>query len=249
MSSFGPLSTEFHDAVQGRADDAEVAWYAARLPRGAGPVLEGLCGSGRTLVPLVRQGFHVHGVEQSGAMLAACEAHLAAEGLTTTLFRQDVTELNLPFRYGAAYVSGGSFQLLATLPAARRALERIKAHLLPPGILLLDLVVPEAGLHPPGAAVVEIRMAKLAGGARITLRTETLVHADARRLDVSSRFEKRVPNDEVVREDATHARTWYEEADIVALLAACGFADIAIETTPRPVEGERRFAVRGRAAR
>ena len=198
MSSFGPLSTEFHDAVQGRADDAEIAWYAARLPRGAGPVLEGLCGSGRTLVPLVRQGFHVHGVEQSGAMLAACEAHLAAEGLTTTLFRQDVTELNLPFRYGAAYVSGGSFQLLATLPAARRALERIKAHLLPPGILLLDLVVPEAGLLPPGAAVVEIRMAKLAGGARITLRTETLVHADARRLDVSSRFEKRVPNDKIL---------------------------------------------------
>jgi SAM-dependent methyltransferase len=247
-SAFGPLSTAFHDALQGTADVAEIDWYAARLPLGQGPVLEGLCGSGRTLVPLAQRGFHVHGVDQSAAMLAACEARLALAGLAATLFRQDITELNLPFRYAAAYVSAGSFQLLAAPLAARAALARIHAHLVPPGLLLLDLVIPEAGMHPPGAPLVEIRAVKLADGARITLRTETLVQPDARRLDVESRFEKRAAAGPIEREDARHARLWYEEADIAALLADSGFVDISIEAGPRPDAGERRFAACARAA-
>jgi hypothetical protein len=247
MGNFGPLSTAFHDAAQAPASDAEVAWYASRLPANRSLVLEGMCGSGRTLVPLVLRGFNAHGVDSSSAMIAACRSRLAAASIDATLFRQNLSELNLPFRYGACYVTGGSFQLLTVPLAASTALARIKAHLVPPAVLLLDLVVPDAGLHPPGAPIVEIRMVKLAGGARITLRTETLVHADARRLDVTSRFEQRDPDGTVLREDAKHARTWYEEADIVALLEAAGYADIAIEPSPRPDDTERRFAVRARA--
>jgi SAM-dependent methyltransferase len=248
LSSFGPLSTAFHDAHDTRASDDEIGWYASRLPRDAGPVLEAMCGSGRTLVPLLTHGFHVHGVDQSPAMIAACEERLARAGLATTLFRQDVLELNLPFRYAAAFVTGASFQLLAAPLAARGALARLQAHLVPPALLLLDLVVPEAGLHPPGAPIVEIRRATLADGARITLRTETLVTADLRRLDVASRFEKRNADGTIEREDAKHARIWYEEADIAALLAQSGYVDIAIEPSPLARDGERRFAVRSRGA-
>jgi hypothetical protein len=195
----------------------------------------------------VQRGFNVHGVDSSSAMIAACQSHLAAFAIDATLFRQELTELNLPFRYAACYVAGGSFQLLTAPRVASTALARIRAHLVPPGTLLLDLVIPEAGLHPPGAPIVEVRMVKLADGARITLRDETVVHADARRLDVTSRFERRDPDGNVLREDARHARTWYEEADIVALLQASGFTDIAIEPSPRRDDGERRFAVRARA--
>ena len=245
---FGPLSATFHDAAEGPASDAEIEWYASRLPAGPGLVLDCLCGSGRTLVPLARRGFHVHGVDNAAAMLAACEARAAAAGVKTTLFRQDLSELNAPFRYVAAYVCGSSFQLVASPPAASAALARVKAHLVPPGVLLLDLSVPEAGLHPPGAPIVEIRSVRLADGTRITLRTETLVNADARRLEVASRYEKREANGERSREDGRHARTWYEEDDIVTLLTATGFTDIAIEPTPRPSPNERRFAVRARGA-
>jgi hypothetical protein len=248
LISFGPLSTEFHDALDPTADDAEIDWYASRLPHDGGPVLEGMCGAGRTLVPLVQRGHHVHGVDSSAAMIGACEAHLKAAGLASTLFRQDLSELNLPFRYAAAFVSGGSFQLLADPLAARLALARLHAHLVPPGLLLIDLAIPQAGLHPPGAPLVEIRAVRVADGARITLRTETFVNADARKLDVRSRFEKRTSSGAIVREDASHARTWYEESDIAALLADAGYADIVIEPSARPSESETRFAVRARAA-
>jgi len=247
LQAFGPLSTEFH-AVLDRGDPhVEIDWYASRLPIDRGPVLEALCGHGRMLVPLLARGFHVHGVDRSAAMIAACEARVQAAGESTTLFRQDASELNLPCRYAAAYVSGGSFQLLAAPLAARTALARLRAHLVPPAMLLLDLAVPDVALHPPAAPLVEIRTASL-DGARITLRTETLVDTDARRIEVASRYEKRGPSGAMEREDGSHARTWYEESDIAALLADSGFVDIAIEPSARPSADERRFAVRCRAA-
>ena len=75
--AYGPLCALFYDADKPAAPADEVAWYAQRLPRDAGPVLEPMCGSGRLLVPLVAAGFNVHGVDTSAAMLAHCESRLA----------------------------------------------------------------------------------------------------------------------------------------------------------------------------
>ncbi len=246
---YGPICTQFYDADKPRASDAELAWYAARLPKDAGPVLEGMCGSGRLLLPLLQQGFHVHGVDTSAAMLASCEARLAIAGLSTTLFRQDLAELNAPFRYGAVFIAAGSFQLLADPVSSKSALERIHAHLVPPGLLLLDLTIPEAALHPPAAPLVEVRAVTLPDGERITLRSETLVNTHARQLGVALRYEKRVRSQRITREDASLVLTWYDEAQIRALLDDSGYVDVTIEPAAYASLGERAFGVRARTAR
>ena len=74
LTSYGQLCTLFYDADKPVAPDAEVAWYAQRLPQQAGPLLELMCGSGRLLVPLVSAGLKLHGVDSSAAMLGSCEA-------------------------------------------------------------------------------------------------------------------------------------------------------------------------------
>lgn len=249
MSVYGKLSTEFYDADQPRASAAELAWYDARLPRDAGPVLDAMCGSGRLLVPLVQRGFHVHGADISAAMLASCEARLAAAGLMTTLFRQDLAELNVPFRYGAAFLGAGAFQVLADPLSAKAGLERIHAHLVPPAVLLLDLSIPDAALHPPAAPLVEVRAVKLTGGDRITLHSVTLVDTYARQLDIALRYEKRERSRRITREDGTLVLTWYDEAQIQALLEEAGFAGVSIEPAACAASGERAFGVRARAAR
>jgi SAM-dependent methyltransferase len=249
MPAYGPICTQFYDADKPRASDAELAWYDARLPRDAGPVLEAMCGSGRLLLPLLQRGFHVHGVDTSAAMLASCEARLAATKLTTLLFRQNLAELNVPFRYGAVYAAAGSFQLLADPVSAKAALLRIHAHLVPPGLLLLDLSIPDAALHPPAAPLVEVRAVKVADGARITLRSETLVDTYARQLDIEFRYEKRDASGRIAREDETMVLTWYDEAQIRALLEESGFTDVTIEPPAYAATGERAFGVRARAAR
>ena len=248
MLSHGPICTQFHDGDTPTASDSELAWYDARLPRDAGPVLEAMCGFGRLLVPLVKRGIHAHGVDVSPAMLASCEGRLAASGLTTPLFRQDVAEMNVPFRYGAVFVAGSSFQLLADPVSAQSALARIHAHLVPPALLFLDLSIPGAALHPPAAPLVEVRAVKLPGGERITLHSVALVNAHARQLKIARRYEKRSPAKDITREDETLVRTWYDEAQIGALLEQTGFTDVAIEPSAFAAEGGRAFGVRARAA-
>jgi trans-aconitate methyltransferase len=227
--AFGPLCTQFLDADKPRAIDAEVDWYASRLPDDAGPVLDAMCGSGRLLLPLLDEGFHMHGVDSSAAMIASCDARLADAGYEATLVRQDIAALNLAFRYTGALIAGASFQLIVDPADARSALERLRAHLVPPGILLLDLLVPRHAANPPGAPLVEARTVTLADGTRIAHRSETFVDAQARRIDTKSRYERRMGPAILAREDEMVAFTWYTEDEIVALLTETGYRDIAIE--------------------
>ena len=164
MTAFGPLCARFEHADMPRASDAEILWYRDRLPRDAGSVLELMCGHGRLLIPLVESGAGVHGVDASAAMLAECEAGLARAALVVPLFRQDIAELNLPLRYAAAFIARGSFQRLTDGDRARAALARIRAHLIDPGLLLLDLYVPAERIQRIAAPLVEVRSRPLAAG-------------------------------------------------------------------------------------
>jgi hypothetical protein len=248
MAAYGRLCTLFYDADKPRAPAAEVEWYAQRLPRDAGPVLEAMAGSGRLLLPLAERGVKLHGVDASEAMLASCEARLIGAGLAVPLFRQDVAALNLPFRYAAAFIAGGSFQLLVDPIAATKALERLRAHLVAPGLLFVDCFVPAEALHPPGAPVVEVRAVTLSDGTKIALRSETFVDTEGRRIDIKSRYERRDRATILAREDETLAITWYAQEEIVALVSAAGYGDVAIEASSiAATGGERRFTVRARA--
>ena len=137
---YGTLGTLFHDAENPRASESEVAWYAAHLPRDAGLVLEAMAGSGRLLLPLIEAGFQMHGVDASAARIASCERRLAASGYKAQIYRQDVAALNLPSRYAAALIAGGSFQSLIDPVAALDALLRIRAHLVEPARVVEPVV-------------------------------------------------------------------------------------------------------------
>jgi trans-aconitate methyltransferase len=246
--AYGPLCTQFYDADKPRAADAEVDWYASRLPDDAGPMLEAMCGSGRLLLPLLDEGFHMHGVDSSAAMIASCDARLNDAGYAATLIRQDIATLNLPFRYTAALIASGSFQLLVDPTAARNALERLRAHLVLPGVLLLDLLVPRHAANPPGAPLVEARTVALADGTRIAHRSETFVDAEGRRIDTKSRYERRMGPAILAREDETLAITWYSEEEIVALVGEAGYRDIRIEPPAfAPDADAHRFGLSARA--
>ena len=186
--AYGPLCTLFYDADKPRATEQELAWYRARLPKDGGAVLEAMAGSGRLLIPLTEEGFRMHGVDSSEAMLASCSARLRDAGREARLFRQNVAALNVPFRYGATIIAAGSLQLLPAPDSVRAALARIRAHLIEPALLLLDLFVPEAALHPPGAPVVEFRNVALPDGSQVVLRSETTCDPERRRIRTASRY-------------------------------------------------------------
>jgi len=246
LASYGPLCTLFYDADKPAAPEAEVAWYAQHLPKDAGVLLELMCGSCRLLVPLAAQGFKLHGVDSSAAMLASCEARVAAHGIEAPLFRQDLTQLNLPFRYAAAFVAVGSFQLITEPGAALLALERIRAHLVEPALLLLDMFVPAESELRLGAPLVEVRTARLDDGSQIALRSESTVWADARMVRTEYRYAHRRGATRLAEEHESISLTWYTPDEISALLAEAGYRDVTTGASPQVSSDGRVFSVTAR---
>ena len=247
MASYGPLCTLFYDADKPAAPDAEIAWYAKQLPKDAGLLLELMCGSGRLLVPLAVDGYKLHGVDSSAAMLASCEARLAAHDIVAPLFRQDLTQLNLPFRYSAAFVAAGSFQLITEAGAPLLALQRIRAHLIDPGLLLMDMFVPSESAQRLGAPLVEVRTVKLGDGTQIALRSESTVWADARLSRTEYRYAHRRGAKLIAEEHETLSLTWYSPDDVIALLTDAGFHDIRIAAAPMHEGDDTTYSVTARA--
>jgi hypothetical protein len=246
--SDGALRAAFETAPSPRAHGAASAWYASRLPRDAGTLLDAMTGSGGLLVPLLDAGFNVHGADASEAALARCSARLTSIGRSTQLFRQSITALNLPFRYGAAFIAGGAFQSLTGRVAALDALLRVRAHMIDPGLLLLDLFVPGEAANPPGAPVVELSTLALADGSQIARRSETIIDMARRRSVVRSRFEQRDRTGVLAREDDVREITWYAEAEIVALVGDAGYHDVRFEALHwRDGAQARHFAVSARS--
>jgi SAM-dependent methyltransferase len=226
---YGPLSALFRDADRPCAPDAELAWYTARLPGDAGLALDVMCGYGRMLMPLAAQGRKVHGVDLSHAMIARCEEKLAATGIAAATFRQDVVQMNLPFRYGCAFIAGGAFALITDPAAAAAALERVRAHLVDPGLLYVDCRVPATAVQRLGAPLVEVRTVKLPDGAQITLRSETTWWADARLARAENRYAHRRGAQRLGEEHETVTTTWFAPDEFTEIVRAAGFREVTTE--------------------
>ena len=110
----------------------------------AGPILDAACGTGRVSLPLAEQGYAVTGVDASAEMLAIARSKIDRLKLTgkVRLVQADLRTMKLAAHHGMALVALGSFHHLETIDDQRRALHQLASHLLPSGLLLIDLVNP-----------------------------------------------------------------------------------------------------------
>ena len=116
--------------------------YLGLAERVGGPILEAGCGSGRLLLPLARAGYEVVGLDSSAAMLAFAEGKLAADkelAPRVRLVRGDLRSARLEQRFNLAVVALDTFGLLDEQPDQHRALASLRRHLLPGGLLAVDV--------------------------------------------------------------------------------------------------------------
>lgn len=119
---------------------SEIAYFRPFVEAGQ-PALDAACGTGRLLLPFLRDGLDVDGCDVSGDMLSHCRAAAEREGLSPHLYEQALHELDLPRRYRTIVVCGG-FGLGGTREQDLEALRRIREHLDPGGLLAFDVEVP-----------------------------------------------------------------------------------------------------------
>ena len=112
-----------------------------------GPVVEIGCGSGRLLVPLIRAGFDVTGIDSSPEMLARAELRLAAEPADirarARLVAGDIRTVDMqPAReFGLAVFGYNTFMHLDEA-AAGAALKRLRPLLRADGRVVIDVAGP-----------------------------------------------------------------------------------------------------------
>ncbi|MDQ2690472.1 MAG: class I SAM-dependent methyltransferase [Chloroflexota bacterium] len=121
----------------------EIAYFQQQIEKYGQPALDAGCGTGRLLIPFLRAGLDVDGVDISGDMLAYCEQTARREGLSPRLYRQALHQLDLPRQYQTIVVCG-AFGIGVSREQDFVALQRFHQHLLPGGILALEVYVPYA---------------------------------------------------------------------------------------------------------
>lgn len=204
----------------------DVPMYLGFTRRTGGPVLELACGTGRLARPLAAAGIDVVGLDSSPDMLAIARRELEAAGLAerVTLVEADLRDFDLGQPYPFAFVALDSFGLLVQRDDQLAALRQIRRHLLPGGLLLLDLANGNLrGGEPRDELIVQHSGADPSSGRPLTKWT-------ARRSDPAAQLDRltylydEVQEDNSVKRWTTELRLrYFGRFELELLLERAGF--------------------------
>ena len=144
MSDLDALA-RFYDLEHADISD-DVRMYVHLAQQHGSPILEVGCGTGRVLLPLVRAGYTVTGVDSSPAMMERARAKLAVEPAAVrgrALLRQaDIRDSALGGGFRLAILAINTFMHLTTRADQLRALGAIHRELADAGKLVIDVNSP-----------------------------------------------------------------------------------------------------------
>ncbi len=140
---FGLMAEYWSEFVK---DTPQLPFLRAAIEQYGRPVLDVGCGTGRLLLPLLREGVEIDGVDLSADMLSHCRRKAASEGLSTNLYTQPMHAYSLPRKYRTIYMID-SFGLGGSRQYDLQALQRAYDHLEDGGALLVNIY---ASYNDPG---------------------------------------------------------------------------------------------------
>jgi SAM-dependent methyltransferase len=233
-------------------DGPEIDFFRPYVEAGQ-PALDAACGTGRLLVPYLRDGLDVDGSDISPDMLSLARERAVREGLEPpNLYAQAMHELDLPRRYRTIFVCGG-FGLGGHREHDIEGLRRIYEHLEPGGRFVLDNEVPYSdgqvwkywleeerdALPRPWRTEGSRRVG--ADGTEYELRSRVVaVDPLAQRVTIEMKAAIVRGGERVVEEDHVIRMTMYFTHEIVLMLEATGFVDVSLLTgyEDRPPTGD-----------
>ncbi len=234
------LNVETYDALHElhvRAGDitalnGDVDFYRRRFAQTGGPVLELACGTGRLVWPLAEAGAEITGVDRSEAMLEKARAKGGEYGdrvrRRVKLVQADMADFDLSETFALLFISFRSFQCLLTPGEERRALQTIRRHLRPEGLLVINNFDPRLEYLAPGAPSPVGRPDNLrhpVSGNRVTIEITSRELDRFRQIIVEKwRFREIDESGAVVREEEEVLRLrWIYRQEMRYLLELCGF--------------------------
>ena len=213
------LFAKFYDAYVGTYDQ-DLPFYLALASKVNAPILEIGCGSGRILLPLLRAGHVVTGVDISDEMLRLAGDKLQKNHLMgkCTLLNHNFVGGSLPQEFGLALVTFYTFNYLLSQDHQMAFLTHIAESLKTGSIIALHLFYPSVLLHPETAE-------KWNDKGQFQINGETVVLKDFRQM-LDEHTEERVQAflyESGRREEISTLRRYVNPAEIYRILISAGF--------------------------
>ncbi len=140
--------SRLYDFWSPHLDKAEYLFYH-RLIKAAlmdgGAALELSCGSGRLLLPFVKEGLNVSGIEGSIELCERLRKKAEEANLKVTLTQMRLENCEIKGMYKLIYAALGSFQMLTDREDAEMLLSKIYQSLEDNGVISIALFLPWAG--------------------------------------------------------------------------------------------------------
>lgn len=208
-------------AVPGDAD-----FYAQYARLSGGPVLVLLCGSGRLVFPMARQGVPAMGMETDAAMVEYAKRKAQEAGAAKALFvRGDPTAFLSGSRHALVVIPTGALGRLLTVQDQRSCLIAVRNALALGGKLLFDLPLLDSSTF---AAQDPPVVRQLPGD----LSRQVIIHR-SRQVDPTRQIVDELVSCEFVeagkvarKEYLTTSSRYVTPAEILLLLEQCGYAAI-----------------------
>ena len=220
------MVAECYDLWFGVEPYEDQAFFQQKIVAGGGPALEIACGTGRLLIPFLRDGLQVEGIDSSGEMLDLCRGKAKQYNLTPVLYQQLMQELDLPRRYATLFIPICSFQILAWREEAFEALRRFRAHLEPGGQLLITLFVPGHNLQDEKVWRLRRSGKRPRDGATVLIHEATQSDRMEQLQSQWLRYEVFIDGQLIHSELRTHQLRWYHKHEFEMMLEKAGFSDI-----------------------
>jgi SAM-dependent methyltransferase len=220
----------YYDADMGSFTD-DLPLYRELARRSDGPILDAMCGTGRVVVPLAQAGFQTVGLDIAPAMVAVVERKIAERQLDRRLrvAQGDVRSFELHERFGLILVPMNSFMHLETVEDQLKALRSIQRHLLPGGLLVLDLFNPDPRelMSDQGVLVYEHTFTSDSGQSvqkYVVRRTDWA----AQRQSVEFIYDELAADGRVTRQVMPFVMRWLYRYEVQHLLAYVGLSVEAV---------------------
>ena len=211
---------------------AEPYWdqtfFEDRLRASGARALEVACGTGRLLLPLLRDGLQVEGLDTSHEMLDRLRAKAAALNLAPVVHQMPMQDFALPRRYRTVFVPACTFQILVDDSEIRAALACCLAALEPGG----EVLIPIGAYDDDPQPIIDWRERRnvyvAEHAAQVVICERSEFTADGRLQHWRLRYEVERPGqakDVFYRE---HGLRRYRPDEFRALLEAAGYEGIAV---------------------
>lgn len=139
LDTYLDLCTQVYDLSKPNPPKDAYEFYRSYVASAKGAILEPMCGTGRFLLPLLEEGFDIHGFDAGEHMLKALYSKAKSRNLKPDVWQGFVKELKKPEKYNLIIIPAGSFGLIIDLEESIEALKIFYEHLNDDGALVFEV--------------------------------------------------------------------------------------------------------------